>query len=261
MICEAQKFHPSLNENRKYFSFCWLLRGSAPPLVLLLRQPMIALGCCKAVNVLVFVCFLVIWYHFHPNQGIFISFFSSLCARRSISRIWLHFHDTFHYVTLSAIIRLLLPTCFWKRRASHTITAAQGKLRSTRDKKGGKDSETRRKKINSRKKHAEIGKQDLLTRMNGGGRLRIKFHVFFRLLGVASRFSQKAAGKKLFRSFFLRYRIQLDFCRRVAKVLHYFRLSCASYSSTSRDIIQFKASLLWFFSLEKRVGEVQKKGF
>lgn len=50
MICEAQKFHPSLNENRKYFSFCWLLRGSAPPLVLPLRQPMIALGCCKAVK-------------------------------------------------------------------------------------------------------------------------------------------------------------------------------------------------------------------
>lgn len=47
---QAQKFHPSLNENRKYFSFCWLLRGSAPPLVLPMRQPMTALGCCKAVK-------------------------------------------------------------------------------------------------------------------------------------------------------------------------------------------------------------------
>lgn len=154
---------------------------------------------------LVFVCFLVIRYHFHPSaekSRDFSFLHRFLVCKSEYLKDLVTIHDTFHYVTLSAIIRLLLPSCFCQRRASHTITAAQGKLRSTRDKKGGKDSETRRKKINGRKKHAEIGKQDLLTRMNGGGRLRIKFHVFFCLLGVASRFSQKAAGKSYLEVFF-----------------------------------------------------------
>lgn len=56
------------------------------------------------------------------------------------------------------------------------------KTRYKRDKKGGK---TERKK-----KHAGIGKQDLIKR-----RLRIKFHVFF-LLCVASRFYQIAKKQK-----------------------------------------------------------------
>lgn len=112
------------------------------------------------------------------NHRIFLSFIASLCARRSISRIWLQF--MIHFIMLHSLPSFAYCSLLVSGSAVPLTPSLRHKENSAqREIKKVEKTETRRKKINGRKKHAGIGKQDLLTRMNGGGRLRIIFHVFF----------------------------------------------------------------------------------
>lgn len=228
----------------------------------LVRQPMAALGCCKAVKSSgsVGVCLLPCYsISLSPERGgdFSFSFIASLCAKVGDSQ---GFGYNSWYISLCYTLchhsPAAAPLVSASAAASHTISCGRKQNSARREIKKVEKTLKRegKKKQNGRKKHAEIGKQDLLTRMNGGREVENKISSFFRLLGVAPRFSQKAAGKSYLEVFFSGIEFSWIF---VVALLRFCITFVCRVHPPAHLVIKLRSRLLCcgFFELKKRGGK------